>query len=96
MMKKISLKKLLNLNNPIIYDIRDTDEFKSYHINTSINIAFNQLINNHQKYFNYNNTYFIVCELGYRSKKLIKQLKKYNYNIVYVKRGLKYLSKFNF
>ena len=96
MMKKISLKKLLILPNAIIYDIRDNDEFQKYNIYNSINIPFIELYNNHTKYFNNDNTYYIVCELGYRSKKLIKHLRKYKYNVIYVKRGLRQLSKIDF
>lgn len=94
-MKKISLKKLLKLNNPIIYDIRDIEEYNKYNIPNSINITFNKLFLHHNLYFNNTNKYYIVCELGHRSKRLIKLLKKYNYNLIYVKRGLKDLRKFN-
>jgi rhodanese-related sulfurtransferase len=99
-MKKITLKKLLQLNNPIIYDIRNKEEYNKYHIKNSINISFDIIYISYSTILNTFDTYYIVCEEGYRSKKLVKHLSKKGYNIIYVKHGLinrkKYLNMFDF
>jgi len=93
-MKKIFLKKLLTINNPIIFDIREKDEYAKKHIDNSINISFNTIYISYSTIFNKFDTYYIVCEEGYRSKKLVKKLSKLDYNVIYVKKGLKYLNKY--
>lgn len=99
-MKKITLKKLLKLNNPIIYDIREKDEYNKYHIKNSINISFNTIFQTYSTILNTFDIYYIVCEEGYRSKKLVKHISKKGYKIIYVKNGLKnhnkYLDMFEF
>ena len=99
-MKKITLKKLLQLNNPIIYDIRDTEEYTKYHIKNSINVSFNTIYISYSTILNTFDTYYIVCEEGFRSKKLVKHISKKGYNVIYVKKGLlnrkKYLNMFDF
>ncbi len=93
-MRKITLKKLLSLDNPIIYDIREKDEFQKKHIKNSINVSFNTIFITYSTILNTFDTYYIVCEEGYRSKKVVKKLSKQGYNVVYVKHGLKYLNKY--
>ena len=93
-MRKITLKKLLSLDNPIIYDIREKDEFQKKHIKNSINVSFNTIFITYSTILNTFDTYYIVCEEGYRSKKVVKKLSKHGYNVVYVKHGLKYLDKY--
>lgn len=93
-MKKISLKKLLKLNNPIIYDIRDKNEFINKHIDNSINVNFNTIYITYSTFLNKFDTYYIVCEKGYRSKQIVKKLFKEGYNVIYVKKGLKNLNKY--
>ena len=99
-MRKITLKKLLSLDNPIIYDIREKDEFQKKHIKNSINVSFNTIFITYSTILNTFDTYYIVCEEGYRSKKLVKHLSKKGYNVIYVKHGLinrkKYLNMFDF
>lgn len=95
-MKKITLKKLLFLNNVVIIDIREKDEFLNHCIPNSINIPFFKLYQNYAKYINKDIKYYIVCEKGYRSRKMVKFLNKLGYDTIYIKNGLKYLHKFYF
>lgn len=99
-MKKISLKKLLSLEKPIIYDIREKEEYNKYHIKNSINISFNTIYQTYSTILNTFDTYYIVCAEGYRSKKLVKYISKNGYNVIYVIKGLKqhkkYLDMFDF
>ena len=94
-MKKISLKKLLKLNNINIIDIRDIDEFNIKHIDNSINIPYFQLYNNYYNLLIKNKLYYIICDKGIRSKQMVKFLLKKNYNVIYVKKGISKLNRFN-
>ena len=58
-MKKITLKKLLFLNNVVIIDIREKDEFLNHCIPNSINIPFFELSQNYAKYINKDIKYYI-------------------------------------
>lgn len=94
-MKKISLKKLLKLQNPMIYDIRSSENFKKFNIRNSINIPYFELRVHYKKILNKNEIYYIICDEGYMSKKLVKFLTKEKYKVIHVKRGIKNLNKFN-
>lgn len=93
-MNKITIKKLLTLENINLIDIRNHQEFNNFHLNNAINIEFLNLYNNFNKLLNKLDTYYIICESGYRSKKLIKKLCKYGFNLVLVKKGYKKLNRY--
>ena len=56
-MKIIKYTELMNLNNPIIIDIRDKYEYLNFHIKKSLNIPFHLLWKYPEKYFNFKDTY---------------------------------------
>lgn len=95
-MKKISLRKLLELENINIIDIRDIDEFNIKHISNSINIPSFKLYQTYTLLLNKYETYYIICEKGIRSKQMVKFLKRKKYNVVYIKNGISKLDHFNF
>lgn len=95
-MKKISINKLLKLKNINIIDIRDEDEYNIFNINNSINIPNIILYNNYISLLDKSKTYYIVCDKGVRSKKMVKFLNKKKYNVVYVKGGIHKLNTLNF
>lgn len=88
-MKIIKYKDLMNINNPIIIDIRDKYEYLNFHIKKSLNIPFHLLWKYPEKYLNFEDTYYLLCEEGYRSKKLSRHLRKLKYNTISIKNGYK-------
>ena len=85
----IKLKKLLNMSNIKIIDVRNNNEFSKFHLINSVNIPYIDLYHNYQLYLNKIDKYYIICETGYRSKKIAKYLRKKKYHVIYVKKGFK-------
>ncbi len=94
-MKKISLNKLLQLKNINIIDVRNNTDFNKFNIYGSINIPYLDIYNNYKLYLDKSKTYYIICESGYTSKKIVKFLFKQNYNVIHVKKGIEKLIKSN-
>lgn len=69
----------------ILIDVRNPLEYAKRHDPRSINIYADKLIYNHRKYLNLSNKYFIMCEKGYLSKKVIRLLSIYGYSLTQVK-----------
>lgn len=88
-MKKIKYSDLMSMNNIIIIDIRDKYEYSSFHINNTINIPYHLLWKYPEKYLNKNDTYYLLCEEGFRSKKLSNHLRKLKYNTISIIKGYK-------
>ena len=84
---KISMKEFLKLNNPIIIDIREKDEYDSGHLNGAINISMNKIILNPEKYLSKNKTYFIYCQEGKITKVVCNILSKLEYRVVEIEGG---------
>lgn len=70
-----------------IIDIRDNYQFNLGSIPTSINIPMNFLLTNPDSYLTKNNTYYIYCEYGSRSKGVCNELTKKGYNAVNILGG---------
>jgi len=70
-----------------IIDIRDNYQFNLGSIPTSINIPMNFLLTNPDSYLTKNNTYYIYCEYGSRSKNVCNVLKRKGYNVVNILGG---------
>ena len=84
-MKIISLKDYNPLMGTLI-DVRHPEDAVNKHINGSINIYADKLILNHSKYLDKNKTYYIYCDKGYLSGKVIRTLSYYGYDLVQVKK----------
>lgn len=82
-MKNISIKDY-NLNMGVLIDVRSKDEFLKRHINGSINIPYNELIFNHNKYLNKQTKYYLICSGGIKSKKATNILSVYGYDVTNV------------
>lgn len=81
--------KSININNynssmGILIDVRNKDEYDKKHINGSINIPYNELIFNHNKYLNKNNKYYLICSGGIKSKRATSILSIYGYDVTNV------------
>ena len=72
-----SMGKLIDVQHPLDYEKK--------HDHRSINIYADKLIFNHSKYLNKDETYYIICSKGHLSKKVVRTLSFYGYNVVQVK-----------
>lgn len=79
---QITLQELINKNNPNIIDIRNENEFIMGTIPTSKNIPAIKLEISPEKYLNKNETYYIFCNNGKRSKMLTEKLNIQGYRTV--------------
>lgn len=82
-----------NLNMKII-DIRPTNDFNLYHIDDSINIPYNILIEKYNLFLNKNNSYYIICKDGTKSYQLTKYLTRLGYNVINVIGGVTHFKGF--
>lgn len=71
-----------------ILDVRDPDEYDAYHIHHSLNIPSSLLIDKHYLFINKNQTYFIICYNGSRSKATTMHLSNLGYNVINVIGGI--------
>ncbi len=65
-----------------IIDVREKVEYNVKHIEGSINIPYNELIFNHNKYLDKNKRYFLICSGGIKSKRATNILTIYGYDVV--------------
>lgn len=72
-----SLGKLIDVQHPL--------DYKQKHDPRSINIYADKLIMNHKKYLNKTERYYIICEKGKLSKRVVSTLNYYGYDVVQVK-----------
>jgi len=72
-----SFGKLIDVQHPL--------DYKKKHDPRSINIYADKLIMNHKKYLNKTERYYIICEKGKLSKRVVSALSYYGYDVVQVK-----------
>lgn len=70
-----------------IIDIRDNTSYNIDHVYNSINIPMNKLLNNPDLYLNKQDTYYIYCTSGYKSKKTCELLSLLGYKVINVVDG---------
>ena len=80
-MKSINLSDYRPYMGQII-DVREKAEYIKKHIEGSINIPYNELIFNHNKYLDKNKKYFLICSGGIKSKRATNILTVYGYDVV--------------
>ena len=80
-MRRINYDNLKNKNIKII-DVQEKYEFKTSHIEGSINIPYDELMNNYKNYLNKNDLYYITCKKGHLSKRAVSILEYLGYNVV--------------
>lgn len=64
-----------------IIDIQDKYSYEKSHINGSINIPYDILLNNYRSYLNKNDTYYIYCKTGKLSKRMVSVLHSLGYKV---------------
>ena len=78
------MSKLKELTNVNIIDIREKAAYNRKHIKDAVNINFNDILINYEKYLNKNETYYIYCHSGIMSKQLCSILINKGYNTIAV------------
>ena len=86
-MMNISVSQLLQLNNPIIIDIRNAQSYNNNNIPGSINIPFEKLIVEPQKYLQKNKTYYLYCQQGISSGRICQILRNMGYTCINIMGG---------
>ncbi len=64
-----------------IIDVSDKYTYSNYHINGSVNIPYDELINNYRKYLNKNERYYLYCKSGKLSKRAVMVLSSLGYSV---------------
>ncbi len=68
-----------------IIDVSDVYTYNISHINNSINIPYDELINNYRKYLNKYDSYYITCKSGKLSKRAVLVLQSLGYKVFLLK-----------
>ncbi len=88
MLESISMDEFLKLAGDIyIIDIRSNQSYNNNHIPGAINIPYEKLLVNPGNYLNPSIRYYIYCQKGMTSKKLVSILKRMGYHVINVQGG---------
>lgn len=82
MVKNITVKEFKRLSNINIIDIRNKEKYLYSHIDGSINIGYDELINNTNKYLNKSEEYYIYCDSGKKSLSICFILNSKGYKLI--------------
>ena len=75
------MDEFLNIDNPIVIDIRNKYYYDISHIKNSISIPYYNLLNNHSYYLNKGDVYYLYCDTGDKSYEVASRLEKFGYNV---------------
>ena len=82
----ITIDDFLKLKNVLVIDIRNIQSFNNNHIEGAINIPYEKLIKE-PKILDKNKKYYIYCQKGITSLKIVKYLNSIGYNTISIKGG---------
>lgn len=68
-----------------IIDVSDKHTYSLGHLDNSINIPYDVLINNYRNYLNKNDSYYLYCKSGKLSKRAVLVLSYLGYNVFLLK-----------
>lgn len=68
-------------NKGVLIDIRDKESYLQGHVPGSKNIISSDLLYHASSYLNYNDTYYLYCDVGYISDDLCKKLRMQGYHV---------------
>lgn len=84
----ISINDLFKIKDNVnIIDIRGIENYNNGHIDNAINIPYNELLINPEKYIVKNKAYYIYCQRGAKSVKLCQVLRSKGYNTINILGG---------
>ncbi len=90
------LKRMMSQQRIHIIDIRDNYQFQLGNIPTSRNVPMNFLLTVPENYLNKEDTYYLCCEFGSRSKRACQELLEMGYHVVNIAGGYQeYCQTFN-
>ena len=69
-----------------IIDVSDKYTYSQNHIQGSINIPYDVLINNYRQYLNKNENYYWYCKTGKLSKRATMVLSSLGYKVFYLEK----------
>ena len=78
----ITVYDFLKIDNPIVIDIRSVQKYNDNHIPNSVNIDYSKLISNPNKYINKVDTYYVYCQKGILSNRVVNYLRGLGYNVI--------------
>lgn len=78
------LKRMMSTRKVSLIDIRDNYYYQLGGIPTAQNIPMNFLLTIPDNYLNKQDTYYIYCEMGNRSKRACQKLQSLGYHVVNV------------
>ncbi len=87
-MKSININKLIDIENPVIIDVREVYEYESNHIKGSINLPLSTLESSYAAVLNKNQVYYIMCQAGGRSSMACDFLTDEGYNVINLEGGM--------
>ena len=82
-MQVINIKEYNNNLGPLI-DVEDASFYKMKHQNGAINIPFTELSYNFQNLLDKNKHYYIYCNVGNKSRRIVAILEIYGYKVTQV------------
>lgn len=86
-MYNIDWEDLINKENIIIIDIRDKNKYIRNHVFGAINIEAFELENYPYKYLKKEEIYYLYCDNGNKSKRVVYNLNTLGYNTVNINGG---------
>ena len=81
-MKKIKLKDYNSFMGKLI----DVNDNKNPNVNSFMHIRYDDLLINHKELINKNDKYYIYCNGGVKSKKVVAMLEFYGYDVTLVEK----------
>lgn len=76
------LEKVKNADNPLLLDVRTSEEYREGHIENSVNIPLSQINRVVKKFPKRNREIYVYCYSGSRSAEAIRYLKAMGYENV--------------
>lgn len=67
-----------------LIDVESKEIYNQHHIDGSINIPYEVLLYNRERLLNKDETYYIYCQGGHKSKRAVNVLDLYGYNVIQV------------
>ena len=68
-----------------IIDVSEKQIYNSYHISGSVNIPYDELMNNYRRYLNKNDVYYLTCKSGKLSRRAASILSSLGYKTYVLK-----------
>lgn len=79
---KVTFTEFFSISNKgILIDIRDSESYLKGHVPGAKNILSSELLYHASSYLNYNDTYYLYCDVGYLSDDLCKRLRLLGFRV---------------